>query len=47
MRWPGLEQLKRTKLALEIALLLILIPVVLYTLSKDRHAAAQIGLAAR
>jgi hypothetical protein len=47
MRWPGIEKLRQVKLTLEVLLLLILIPVLLYTLGKDRNAATKIGLAAR
>lgn len=47
MSWPGKELLERTKLTLEVLLLLLLVPLMLYTLSKDRKTAMQIGLAAR
>jgi len=47
MTWPSTEKLQRIKLALEVLLLLLLVPLMLYTLAKDRATAAKIGLAAR
>lgn len=46
MRWPSTEQLQRIKLTLEVLLLFLLIPLMLYTLAKDRSAAVRIGLGA-
>jgi hypothetical protein len=47
MTWPSSEQLQRAKLALEVLLLLVLIPIMLYALTKDHKAAAAIGIAAK
>lgn len=47
MRWPSTEQLQRIKLSLEVLTLLLLLPLMLFMLGKDRAAAAKIGLAAR
>ncbi len=47
MSWPSKEKLERTKLTLEVLLLLLLIPLMLYTLTKDHRAATQLGLAAK
>src|SRR6185437_14643298 len=44
MTWPSTEKLQRIKLALEVLLLLLLVPLMLYTLAKDRATAAKIGL---
>lgn len=47
MRWPSTEQLQRIKLSLEVLTLLLLLPLMLFMLGKDRAAAAKIGLAAK
>jgi hypothetical protein len=47
MRWPSTEQLQRIKLTLEVLLLFMLVPLMLYTLAKDRATAAKIGLTAK
>lgn len=48
MRWPSTELLKRVKLTLEVLLLLLLVPLMMFMLAKDRGAAAtKIGLAGR
>lgn len=47
MRWPSSDTLKHLKLTLEVLILLLLLPLMLYTLAKDRAGAAKIGLAAR
>lgn len=47
MTWPGTPKLERIKLSLEVLLLLLLVPLMLFMLGKDRSAAAKIGLAAK
>lgn len=44
MQWPSRERLEGVKLYMELALLFLLVPLVLYTLTKDRNAALQLGL---
>jgi hypothetical protein len=47
MKWIGKESLERAKLTLEVLLLLLLVPLMLYTLAKDHATAAKIGLLAK
>jgi hypothetical protein len=47
MSWPSTERLERVKLTLEVLLLIMLVPLMLFMLGKDRSAAAKIGLAAK
>lgn len=47
MRWPSREKAEGIKLFLELVLLLLLVPLVLYTLAFDRRAALALGLNAR
>lgn len=47
MRWPSKGTLETTKLTLEVLLLLLLVPLLIYTLTQDHRAAIQLGLAAK
>jgi hypothetical protein len=47
VRLPSSDTLKQVKLTLEVIILLLLVPLMIYTLAKDRAGAAKIGLAAR
>lgn len=47
MTKPSLQQLQYVKAVLEVLLLLMLVPVVLYSITIDRHAAIALGMAAR
>lgn len=47
MTLPSKERLEQVKLSLEVLLLILLVPLMLFMLGKDRAAAAKIGLAAR
>lgn len=47
MRLPEAATLQRWKLALEVLLLLVLIPLVLYTLAVDRRAAPMLAMGIR
>lgn len=40
MKWPSADKLKGLKLGLEIVLLLLLVPLVLYHILKGDHARA-------
>ncbi len=44
---PSTQQLEAVKLYLELTLLLLLVPLVLYTLAKDRKAGLALALNAR
>jgi hypothetical protein len=44
MKAPSTEQLQNLKLWLELALLLLLVPLVFYNLTKDHTRAAILGL---
>ncbi len=47
MKWPSTQTREALKLNLELLLLLMLVPLVLYTLVKDRKAGLQLALNAR
>jgi hypothetical protein len=47
VHWPSSSSLERIKLTLEVILLLLLVPLMLYTLAHDRKGATQLGLAIR
>jgi hypothetical protein len=47
MRWPSTEQLQRLKLSLEVLLLLLLVPLILYTLHHDHRSGLLLALQAR
>lgn len=47
MKLPPEEKLRHVKLVLEVALLLLLVPLMLFTLSKDRARATMLGLQAK
>jgi hypothetical protein len=47
VKLPSTEQLQHVKVLLEVLLLLLLVPVVLYTLAKDRQAGIQMALGAK
>lgn len=44
---PGKETLERTKLTLEVLLLLLLLPLLLYTLAHDHKQATLLAFASR
>jgi hypothetical protein len=47
VKTPSTEQLQHLKLLLEVGLLLLLVPVILYTLAKDRQAGIQMAMGAK
>lgn len=47
MKLPSAERLQQVKLTLEVILLLLLVPLLIYTLAHDRRAAMSLAIAAR
>jgi uncharacterized membrane protein len=47
MKRPSIDQLRYVKLLFEVALLVLLVPLVLWTLTKDRERARMLGMQAR
>lgn len=47
MRWPSSEQLQRIKLSLEVLLLLLLVPLLIYTIHHDHTSGLLLALQAR